>query len=106
MGVTRASLTDRAGNGQRHQPKELFDPSNKLLLHVFAGASVFPAAEFTTARWLPVRSVLQSAAAAALFAVVEASDTGGLRYMTPLLPQWSHSSTRSPASTGSPLSRF
>ena len=97
LSVTRASLTDRAGNGQRHQPKELFDPSNKLLLRVFSGANVFPAAEFTTARWLPVRPVLQSAAAVALVTVIEAPDTGDLRYMDTLWPQWSHWSSRSPA---------
>ena len=46
---------------------------------------MFPAAEYTTARWLPVRPVL-------LFAVTETPDTGDLRCMTTLTPQRRHSS--------------
>ncbi len=51
--LTESSLIVIDGD-ERAQPKQLYDPTHRLLAQVFAGEPVFPTGMFATPGWLKV----------------------------------------------------
>ena len=56
----RSSIVITDGD-ERAQPKQLYDPTHRLLAQVYAGEPVFPTGMFATPGWLKVLQLARSA---------------------------------------------